>query len=123
MGTFTKLISHIVFSTKFRAPLITAEIQPRLYDYIGGVIRGSGGTLIEIGGIEDHVHVLALLPANRSVSEIVRDLKANSSRWANELELVRGRFEWQKGYSAFSVSESQVKAVKRYIQNQATHHR
>ena len=124
MSTFSKLLSHVVFSTKYRRRVINTDIQERLYEYIGGVIRNNKGSLIEIGGVEDHVHILAHLPANRSVSDSIRDLKANSSKWINEsVTDSYKKFAWQKGYGAFTVSFSQVGTVKTYIQNQREHHR
>ncbi len=123
MGTFTKLTYHVVFSTKYRKPSITDRIRGRLYEYIGGIVRNSNGSLIEIGGIEDHVHLLVNLSPARSVSETIRDIKANSSKWANEQSEDVSRFEWQKGYGAFTVSYSQIDPVRTYIRNQREHHR
>lgn len=123
MGTFTKLTYHIVFGTKYRRNTIRPTFVERLYEYVGGIIRADGGHMIEIGGVEDHVHILANLPASRSVSDSVRDIKANSSRWINELTEVIDRFEWQKGYAAFTVSYSQIDGLREYIQNQVEHHR
>jgi putative transposase len=120
-NTYTNLLYHIVFSTKERAPLITDDLKEELYKYIGGIIREEGGVLLEIGGIEDHVHLLAKLKPAKSVSEMLRLIKANSSKWANEGKSPT-RFAWQEGFSAFSVSESQVVAVRRYIRDQVQHH-
>ena len=119
--TYTKLIYHIVFSTKERVPLITAEIRDRLYPYLGGVIRGEKGSLIEIGGIADHVHLLARFGAAVAVSEMVKRIKGNSSHWLSQELGVW--FAWQIGYGAFTVSESQVAAVRKYIQRQEEHHK
>jgi putative transposase len=122
--SYTNLLYHLVFSTKNRQPLIDETWRPRLYEYLGGSIRGLGGVALEIGGIVDHVHILARLRQDRAVSDILRDLKANASRWINESGLLRsGRFAWQQGYGAFTVSESQVEKVRRYIRNQEAHHR
>lgn len=96
MSTFTKLTYHLVFSTKYRQPLIRYEFQKRLYEYIGGIIRAQNGHLIEIGGIEDHVHLLTNLPATKCISDCIREIKANASKWSNELSGVSQRFEWQK---------------------------
>ena len=104
--TYTKLIYHIVFSTKERAPLITDEIRDRLYEYLGGVIRGEKGSLLEIGGVEDHVHLLTRFGAAIAVSEMVQRIKGNSSHWLNQQSGIW--FTWQNGYAAFTVSESQV---------------
>ena len=118
--SYTNLLYHVVYGTKLRQPLIDEEFQPRLYEYVGGTIRGLKGVSLQIGGVEDHVHILAKLPPTIAVSDFLEKLKSNSSKWAKS---VRRDFGWQAGYSAFSVSESQVERVKRYIQNQREHHR
>lgn len=119
--TYTKLIYHIVFSTKERIPLITGEIRERLYPYLGGVIRGEKGSLLEIGGVADHVHLLARFGAAIAVSEMVQRIKGNSSHWLNQQPA--SWFAWQVGYGAFTVSESQVASVRAYIQRQEEHHK
>jgi putative transposase len=120
--SYTNLIYHIVFSTKNRQPLITASVKSRLYDYIGGTIRNQGGIALAINGIEDHVHVLAKLRPDKSVSAVLRDLKANSSGWLHDVFPELKDFSWQNGYAAFTVSASQVEKVKEYIANQEIHH-
>src|SRR5687768_7050399 len=107
-GTFTNLLYHLVFSTKDRIPLIDQRLQHNLYEYIGGIIRGEGGVLLEIGGMPDHVHLLTKFKPVKSVSEMLNRIKAKSSKWANETKLIEQDFAWQGGYAAFSVSESQV---------------
>jgi putative transposase len=119
--TYTKLIYHIVFSTKERAPLIADEIRDRLYEYLGGVIRGEKGSLLEIGGVADHVHLLTRFGAAIAVSEMVQRIKGNSSHWLNQQSGIW--FAWQNGYGAFTVSESQVATVRKYIQRQDEHHK
>ncbi len=121
-GTFTKLLYHVVFSTKDRETLIGADLRPELYKYIGGIIRGERGTLLEIGGMADHIHVVARFRADVSVAEMARLIKCNSSKWANERPDRRFRFEWQSGYGAFTVSESQLESVRHYVQGQEDHH-
>ena len=122
--SYTNLLYHLVFSTKDRRPLIDETLRPRLYEYLGGTIRGMGGVALEIGGIADHVHLLVKLRQDRAVSNILRDLKANSSGWVNEHGLGKASpFAWQIGYGAFTVSESQVEKVRQYIRNQEIHHR
>ena len=117
--SYTNLLFHFIFATKDRRPLIDEEFQPRLYDYLGGTIRGLKGTSLEIGGVEDHVHILAKLPPTIAVSDFLEKFKANTSKWGKS---VRRGFGWQEGYAAFTVSESQVMRVRRYIQNQRAHH-
>jgi len=122
-GTFTNLLYHVVFSTKGRRPLIRTDLQEELFHYIGGIIRGERGALLEIGGMPDHVHLLSRFRADVSVAEMSRRIKSNSSKWVNDRSLGGKRFQWQTGYSAFSVSESQVASVRRYIRTQESHHR
>lgn len=121
-GTYTKLIYHIVFSTKSRQPLITAAIEKELHKYIGGIVRGLEGTCLEINGTEDHVHILALLPPKIAISDALRVVKANSSKWVHETILDLRRFGWQDGFAAFSTSKSQVESVRQYIIDQKAHH-
>ena len=117
--SYTNLLFHIIFGTKERRPLIDVDFEPRLYEYIGGTIRGLKATSLEIGGVEDHVHILTKLPPTIAVSDFLEKLKASTSKWSKSL---RRGFGWQEGYAAFSVSESQVQRVRRYIQNQRKHH-
>lgn len=123
MSPFTKLTYHVVFSTKYRSPLIQIALQNRIYEYIGGIIRAQNGHLIEISGIEDHIHLLANLSPKKAISDSIRAIKANTSKWINELPNQIGRFEWQKGYGSFTVSYSQIESVLSYIQNQHEHHK
>ncbi len=120
--SYVNLLYHIVFSTKDRQPLIKEAYQPRLYEYLGGTIRGLGGAALEINGVEDHVHVLAKLRQDKAVSEVLRDLKANASGWLHDVFPELKQFAWQTGYGAFTVSPSQVESVRRYIANQKVHH-
>ena len=108
---------------KYRQPLIHREFRVRLYEYVGGTIRGMKGHLIEIGGVADHVHLLTAIPPTLALSDAIRDIKAGASKWVNELPETRSRFEWKKGYAAFTVSHSQIGAVRRYLRNQETHHK
>jgi len=122
-STLTNLLYHIVYSTKYRHNLIVPPLQEELFPYIGGIIRENRGTLLEIGGMPDHIHLLARLSPTIAVSDMLRLIKTNSSKWVNERPAAAGRFEWQTGYAAFSVSESQVPTVRQYIQRQREHHR
>lgn len=123
MGTFHRLTYHIVFGTRFRRPSIHPVFRERLYEYIGGIIRAQNGHLIQIGGVEDHLHLLVNLSPSKAVSDVLRDIKANSAKWVNEEHLTPGKFEWQKGYGAFTVSYSNIETVQVYIRNQQEHHR
>jgi putative transposase len=119
--SYTNLLYHIVYATKERAPLITSPLRPRLHEYLGGIVRGLGGIALEINGTNDHVHVLAKVRPTISVSEFLSKLKSSSSGWAKRQ--TSGRFGWQARFGAFTVSESQVERVRRYIRNQEAHHR
>ena len=123
IGSFTQLTYHIVFATKLRRPSISGNIQERLYEYIGGTLRAKKGQLIEIGGVQDHVHILARLSPTLAVADVVRDVKANSSKWMNEQSDIPQTLHWQKGYGAFTVSYSQIETVQQYIRKQEEHHR
>jgi REP element-mobilizing transposase RayT len=118
--SYTKLLYHLVFSTIERRPLITKTLRPLLYDYLGGTVRGLDGVAIEIGGVADHVHLLVRMPRTIAVDVFLQKLKANSSGWVTRTQAVK--FNWQRGFGAFTVSESQVEKVRRYIQNQEAHH-
>jgi REP element-mobilizing transposase RayT len=123
MGSFTSLTYHIVFATKYRAATIVKPVQERLYEYIGGTIRAKNGHLIQIGGMPDHVHILARLSPSLAVADVIRDIKACSSKWMNEQSEMKSLFEWQNGYGAFTVSYSRLDSVQTYIQDQEEHHR
>lgn len=119
--SYTNLFYHIVYATKERAPLINTSFKPKLHEYLGGIVRGLGGIALEINGTADHVHVLAKLRPTLSVSEFLSKLKSGSSGWAKRA--TQGRFAWQARFGAFTVSESQVERVRKYIRNQEAHHR
>jgi REP element-mobilizing transposase RayT len=122
--TYSKLNYHIVYATKNRSPLITDAVRDDLYAYTGGVLRGNGGVLLTAGGMPDHVHLLAGWGTSISVAKMLQLIKTNSSKWMNERPgAPLGKFGWQAGYAAFSVSESQIPVVRRYILNQEKHHR
>ncbi|MBX7073448.1 MAG: IS200/IS605 family transposase [Pirellulales bacterium] len=120
--SFASLHCHIVFSTKHRQPVIERNVQPRLFEYIGGVLRNASCRLIAAGGMPDHVHLLTSLSRTITVADAVRLIKANSSRWMHD-ELAVDNFWWQDGYGAFAVSYSNIEQVKAYLANQEAHHR
>ena len=120
--SFVCLHVHLVFSTKNRVPMIDEEIAARLYDYIGGIIRNRNGSLIAAAGMPDHVHLLISLGKEMSISELVRVIKSNSSKWIHETFPRHQQFRWQSGYGAFAVSQSNFETVKGYIAGQAEHH-
>jgi putative transposase len=121
--SFACLHTHLVISTKQRARLITPELSERLYPYLGGILRNRKCQLVHAGGMPDHIHLLVNQARDISVSELVRDIKANSSGWIHESFPEHQGFAWQQGYAAFSVSKSGMASVGSYIDNQADHHR
>ncbi len=121
-SSYTSLNYHIVFSTKHRKPLLVDAIREDVYKYIAGIIQNKEGQLIEIGGIEDHIHILTSCSPKLALADFIRDVKANASKWINE-QPRSTKFAWQSGYGAFTVSVSQVEVVRQYIRNQAEHHK
>jgi putative transposase len=121
--SYVNLLYHIIFATKDREPLITAELQPRLYEYIGGIVRKQGGIALAINGMEDHVHLFAKLRQDKALADMIRDFKAHSSGWLHKVFPELKDFTWQNGYGAFTVSASQAGSIKRYIEQQQVHHR
>ena len=121
--SYTNLLYHIVFSTKERRPLITPEYEERLYDYVGGTIRKLGGISLELNGTSDHIHLLAKLRPDCALSNVLRDLKANATGWMHDVFPSLKNFSWQRGYGAFTVSQSNVAAIRQYIARQKEHHR
>jgi putative transposase len=118
-SSLTNLLYHAVFSTKGRAPDLTPALRDGLYPYLGGIIRGEGGRLLTAGGTANHVHLPAALPPTISVSEMMRRVRGNSSHWAPGSQ----RFSWQRGYAAFTLSESAAGAVRVCIERQEEHHK
>jgi len=118
--TYSTNLVHCVFTTKGRADLISAVLEERLHGYMFGTAKNLGIEILALGGTANHVHILMALPPAQALSYAMRDLKANSSRWMSE----HGPpFAWQEGFGAFSVSPSQAAVVKRYVRNQAEHHK
>ena len=120
--TFTNHLYHIVFSTKGRKPVITPRIEEDLHKYICGIARNCGGRVLKINGVVDHVHILAQVKPSISISEFLQLVKTNSSKWVSESFADVSWFEWQAGYSSFTVSESQSKKVGTYIERQKERH-
>lgn len=121
--TYRSITIHYVFSTKQRLPLITGELVDRLPRFIGGILRKYGVKALCIGGTADHMHILASLPTDISISKVAQVAKAGSSKWIHETFPDRRTFSWQEGYGAFSVSVSHVPETVAYIGNQQEHHR
>ena len=121
--SYTCLHYHLVFSTKGRLPLITPDIRPRLWEYLGGIVGGARGIPIQIGGTDDHVHLLVTLRQQPALADFLRELKAGSSAWIHDTFPTAANLWWQTGYGAFTVSHSALEVVKAYIANQEEHHR
>lgn len=120
--TLVQIFIHVVFSTKNRAEMITTEIEPELFAYIGGVASNNNSKLIAANGTANHIHLLILLSKTIGISEIVGDIKRNSSRWIKTKGGAFKTFGWQDGFAAFSVGQTQVPMVKDYIANQKQKH-
>ena len=121
-NTYTQIYIHIVFAVKGRQSLIPKEHKTELHRYITGIITNKKQKVIQINAMPDHIHILIGIAPDAAVSDLVRDIKANSSRFINQKRWVVGRFEWQQGFSAFSYSHSQLGVIARYIKNQEKHH-
>jgi REP element-mobilizing transposase RayT len=114
---------HLIWSTKNRQYFINPSLKEQLYPYIGGIVRNLDGTLMEIGGMEDHVHLLLYMKNLDKYSEFIRDVKANSSKWINKNYDLQDKFEWQEGFASITVSYSTIDSVRAYIRNQEEHHK
>jgi len=121
--TFTKIWMHVVFSTYERQPIISPKLEAFLYRHLGHLLKEMECIPLAINGMPDHIHLLFQVNPNKSVAEIIRQVKGNSSHTVNQSNLVENKFAWQTGYAAFSVSESSVEKVQEYILNQREHHR
>lgn len=122
-NTYTQIYIHYVFVVKGRDNLIKETIREELQKYITGIIKNHGHLCIAIYCMPDHTHILIGLNPIQSVSDLARDIKANSSKWINEKGFIKSKFNWQIGYGAFSYAQSQVQTVVKYINNQPAHHR
>jgi putative transposase len=121
--TYYEHLYHLVWSTKDRQPLIPNEIKERFYHYLVGAFRTTGCLSIQIGGMPDHIHILASIPPKFAVSEIIRDVKICSTKWVNATLPECKSFAWQEGFGAFTVSPSEAESVIQYILNQEEHHK
>ena len=122
-GTFTQIYIHIVFAVKGRENLISKEWSAKLYKYIAGIIKGKGQKPIIINGMPDHIHAFVGLKPSMAISDLVRDIKNNSTNFINKNRFVHGKFSWQEGFGAFSYSQSQIQNVYEYIKDQEGHHK
>lgn len=121
--SLSKLYVHIVFHTKYNQDLIKADVEKELYAYFGGILKQNNCVPIAINGIENHIHILCIMSKNIALADLLEELKRNSSRWIKTKGMAYTNFAWQGGYGGFSVSQSKVDVVKRYIENQKEHHK
>jgi putative transposase len=122
-GTFSQIYIQVVFAVKGREILISKEWKEDLHKYIAGIIKGKGQKSIIVNGMPDHIHAFIGLRPAMSISDLVRDIKNNSSNFINDNKFVKGKFSWQEGYGAFSYSHSHIENVYQYILNQEEHHK
>lgn len=120
--SLVKQYTHIVFSTKYRKPMILPAVEDELYAYLGGICKNLECYPIQIGGYTDHIHILCNLSKKIALMKLLEELKAHSSKWMKTLDSSLNNFYWQNGYGAFSVNPYQVDKVIAYIQNQKVHH-
>jgi putative transposase len=121
-NTYTQIHIHAIFAVQNRISLISKPWEQRLYQYITGIIQNHRHKLLSINGMSDHIHVLFGMRPTQSLSDLMRDIKGDSSLWINENKFVAGKFSWQEGYGAFSYSKSQIPTVATYIEHQKLHH-
>jgi len=121
-NTYTQIYIHIVFAVQGRQNIIPKEHKEELHKYMTGIIQNKGQKLIAINSMPDHVHIFIGMKPTIVLSDLVRDVKNNSSNFINDKKWIRGRFNWQKGFGAFSYAHSQIDTVAKYILNQEKHH-
>jgi REP element-mobilizing transposase RayT len=121
--SLSKVILHIVFSTKNHEPWLDLSVRPRMHAYLATVCRDLGAELVRVGGVADHIHIVSTLPRTVSQAEFIEQMKKTSSKWIKPLNTRYRGFFWQRGYGAFSVSPSQLDAVLNYVEAQQEHHR
>lgn len=122
-GTFSQLYIQVVFAVKGRASLISNDWKDELHKYMAGIIKGKDQKPIIVNGMPDHIHVFIGLRPSMAISDLVRDIKNNSSNFINNNDWIKGKFQWQEGYGAFSYGHSQIENVYNYILNQEQHHK
>ena len=122
-NTYTQVHIQVVFAVKNRSSLIHATWEDALFRYITGIIQNHGHRVLQVNGMPDHVYILFGMKPDQALSDLIKQVKQDSSKWINQQGYVKGRFSWQAGYGAFSYSKSQIPRVVRYIQNQKEHHK
>jgi putative transposase len=122
-NTYTQLYNHIIIVVKGRQNQISEEKRVELYKYLTGTIQNKNNKLIAINGTGNHIHILVSMNPKQSLSELVKDIKLSSSDFINRSKWLKGKFYWQEGFAAFSVSKSGIDKVIKYLNNQENHHR
>jgi len=122
-NTYTQIYIHVVFAVKYRDALISSSWKERLHKYITGIIQNQGHKLITINTMPNHAHIFIGMKPDAALSDLVRDIKRDSTNFVNNEIKIRGKFGWQEGFGAFSYSHSQIDSVAKYILNQEEHHR
>lgn len=122
-NTYTQLFVHIIFSTKGREKILHKSFRKELFKYISGILTNKNQKPFAVNGTTDHVHVFVGIEPNISISDLVRDIKHSSTNFIKEKNFIKHKFNWQKGYCAFTYSKSQFDSVIKYIMNQEVHHK
>lgn len=122
-NTYTQIHIQFIFAVKYRDTAIHSSWKDELYKYITGIVQNNNHKMLCINGVSDHIHMLIGMRPTQSISDLLQDIKGNSSKWINEKKIVQGKFGWQEGYGAFSYGKSQIKDVIKYIENQEQHHK
>jgi putative transposase len=121
-NTYTQIYIQFVFAVQNRISLINSEWEQELYKYIAGIVKNHHHKLIAINGMPDHLHVFVGFHTTQSIADFMRVIKSDSSEWINNKSIVKGKFNWQEGYGAFSYGRSQIDQVYNYVMNQKKHH-
>jgi REP element-mobilizing transposase RayT len=121
--SLSKVIHHIIFSTKDREPWLESNLRPRMHSYLATICRDLGADFVRVGGVADHVHIVTTLPRTLSQAQLIEQIKKLSSKWIKTVDARYRGFYWQRGYGAFSVSPSQLEGLLQYVQAQQEHHR
>ena len=122
-NSYTKIYIHFIFAVKGRQNFLLSSYKPELHNFIKKIIVKRDSILVAINNMEDHIHILVRITPTYSVSRLMQEIKSISSKFINEKRWIRGRFQWQRGYGAFSHSHSQIENVVKYINNQESHHK
>lgn len=121
-NTFSQIYLHITFAVKGRYALISRDVRPRVHAFIAGIVKDHGHFPIAVGGTDDHVHILLSYNLNRLIPDLMREVKASTTKFINNNRLCGCKFMWQRGYGCFSYSHSHIEQVKHYVENQEQHH-